>query len=273
MQLISHIPAPPLDRFIEQICYFSMSGPAHLYERVLPSGRIQLVLNLEEDSIAVFEGLDPRTRRTMPGMLVAGPSSQCALIGTDCLRSILTVVFHPGGSFPFLRPPALEFRDRDTALEDVWNQESPRLRQRLLEAPLVNCKFRIIEELLAEHLRRGSPAHPAVEYAVAQLDCGGPGVSVAAVADRIGLSGRRFQQIFNEQVGLSPKLFYRVRRFQRLLRTVHKRADIDWAEVALDCGYYDQAHFNHDFREFSGLNPTAYSASNRLHHNHVPVEG
>ena len=145
MQLISHIPAPPLDRFIEQICYFSMSAPPHRYERVLPSGRIQLILNLEEDSIAVFEGLDPRTRRTMPGMLVAGPSSQCALIGTDCLRSILTVVFHPGGSFPFLRPPALEFRDRDTALEDVWSHESPRLRQRLLEAPFERLRQLVLQ--------------------------------------------------------------------------------------------------------------------------------
>lgn len=272
MVFSTHIPAPPLSRFVELICYFSAPPPVHRYERVLPSGRIQLILNLQEDAIPVFDGLNSETRRTMPGMLIAGPTAKCGLIATECLQSIMSVVFHPGGAFPFLQPPASEFRDLDTALGDVWNHDSARLRERILESPSIRCRFAIIENFLLDRLRRATLTHPAVEYAVSELDRGGPAASVTDVAGRIGLSSRRFQQIFNEQVGLAPKLFHRVRRFQRLLRTVHKRPQIDWADVALDCGYYDQAHFNHDFREFSGLNPTAYAASNLLHHNHVPVD-
>src|SRR3984893_9100332 len=81
---------------------------------------------------------------------------------------------------------------------------------------------------------------------------------IAAVADRIGLSARRFIDVFRKEVGLTPKLFCRVRRFQKVLRLVQRGRPVAWADVALDCGYYDQAHFIHDFRAFSGLTPTAY---------------
>jgi AraC-like DNA-binding protein len=95
--------------------------------------------------------------------------------------------------------------------------------------------------------------------------------SVSTVSGQIGLSSRRFIQVFSQEVGLSPKLFCRVQRFQRVLRRVHRGVDIDWVAVALGCGYFDQAHFIHDFKEFSGVNPTAYLAAHTEHLNHVPI--
>ena len=78
-------------------------------------------------------------------------------------------------------------------------------------------------------------------------------------------------QLFTEEVGLTPKLFCRVRRFQEVLRLVAGPARVEWANVALACGYYDQAHFIHDFRAFCGLSPTAYLARRTEHLNHVPL--
>jgi AraC-like DNA-binding protein len=72
-------------------------------------------------------------------------------------------------------------------------------------------------------------------------------------------------------VGLAPKVFCRVRRFQRVLRMLHKTTQVDWADVALECGYYDQAHFIHDFQSFCGLTPSAYLAAATPHLNHVPL--
>jgi AraC-like DNA-binding protein len=94
---------------------------------------------------------------------------------------------------------------------------------------------------------------------------------VSAVTDYIGISTRRFIQLFHQQVGLTPKAFCRVRRFQRVLRSVHGRREVDWAQVALDCGYYDQPHFIHDFQAFSGFTPSAYLALATTHLNHVPL--
>jgi len=95
--------------------------------------------------------------------------------------------------------------------------------------------------------------------------------TIAEVTDQIGLSPRRFIQLFSGQVGLTPKLFCRVRRFQQVLKLIHTAGDFDWVDIAANCGYFDQAHFIHDFKAFSGINPTTYAASKTEHLNHVPI--
>jgi AraC-like DNA-binding protein len=95
---------------------------------------------------------------------------------------------------------------------------------------------------------------------------------VADVVQGTGLSLRRFGELFGSEVGLSPKAFCRIRRFNEVLRRVERSTDVDWADVAASCGYFDQAHFNHDFRAFAGLTPSAYLRG-RMSRTHVVVGG
>ena len=75
------------------------------------------------------------------------------------------------------------------------------------------------------------------------------------------------------QVGLSPKVWCRVQRFQMAVQRLHAGGDVRWAELALDCGFYDQAHFANEFRAFSGIDPTTYSvARGTPWANHVRVD-
>jgi AraC-like DNA-binding protein len=74
-----------------------------------------------------------------------------------------------------------------------------------------------------------------------------------------GFSHTHFIQLFREQVGLTPKLFGRIRRFQMLLGRIDKGLPLNWADAATDCGYFDQAHLIHDFRAFAGVTPLEYS--------------
>ncbi len=91
------------------------------------------------------------------------------------------------------------------------------------------------------------------------------------LTERLGLSPKRFIQLFSQQVGLTPKVYCRVQRFQRVLQTVQLQQQVDWADVAAGCGYYDQAHFIRDFRAFSGFNPSAYLSLRGENLNHVPL--
>jgi AraC-like DNA-binding protein len=93
---------------------------------------------------------------------------------------------------------------------------------------------------------------------------------VGDVVQGIGLSLRRFGELFGSEVGLPPKAFCRIRRFNEVLRRVERCIDVDWADVAASCGYFDQAHFNHDFRAFAGLTPSAY-LRDRMSRTHVVV--
>ena len=76
--------------------------------------------------------------------------------------------------------------------------------------------------------------------------------------------------LFTAEVGLTPKVFSRLRRFRRALDRVADRPAVDWTVIALECGYYDQAHFIHDFRSFAGMTPTAYEQC-RVSLNHVAI--
>jgi AraC-like DNA-binding protein len=95
--------------------------------------------------------------------------------------------------------------------------------------------------------------------------------TVREVARSTGWSERRFSQIFREQVGFSPKVWTRILRFQRAVQQLHAGVDLPWAELALDCGFYDQSHFANEFRAFSGIDATTYSAGARPWANHVAV--
>ena len=97
-------------------------------------------------------------------------------------------------------------------------------------------------------------------------------VSVREVARTTGWSERRFSQVFREQVGLPPKVWFRLQRFQRAVKQLHAGADVPWARLAIDCGFYDQSHFANEFRAFSGVDITTYSARRTRWANHIVAD-
>jgi methylphosphotriester-DNA--protein-cysteine methyltransferase len=184
---------------------------------------------------------------------------------------VVGIQFQPGGTFPFFGLPASEVAHRSVPLECLWRGAASEIREQLLAAESAAAMFAILERCLLAQLVRPLELHPAIEFARGQI-CRAPHVAtVSGVMERIGLSQRRFIELFHDQIGLTPKAFCRVRRFQRVLQAVHRRQSVDWAQVALEGGYYDQAHLIHDFQGFSGLTPAAYLALATEHLNHVPM--
>jgi AraC-like DNA-binding protein len=183
---------------------------------------------------------------------------------------MIGVAFKPGGGFPFVGLPAGELHNLDVSLDAVWGRDADALRDRLLDAKTPAARFGIVERALAKKAAGRMARHPAVRYALQQFDAPAPSRSVADVTAQIGLSSRRFIEIFRNEVGLTPKLFCRIRRFQKVLAALEDASEVDWSDVALACGYFDQAHFIHDFRGFAGVNPSTYLRY-RTHRNHVAV--
>jgi AraC-like DNA-binding protein len=147
------------------------------------------------------------------------------------------------------------------------------LREQLLEARDPAAKFRIFEAALLERWRRANSPHNAVAHALDRFMREPHVVTIGKVTNEIGLSPRRFIQTFAEQIGMTPKIFCRVQRFQRALTTIQQRHKVVWTEVALDCGYYDQAHFIQEFKEFCGITPGDYLARRPEYMNFVPLAG
>jgi len=244
----------------------------HAKERVLPTGEMQIVINLREDRTCVYDRADLERCRQFRGALLSGAHSEYVVIDTAEQVSVMGVAFRAGGAFPFLRMPAGELRDTDVSLDALWGRAGVGLRERVLEAATHQARFQVLEQALLAELARGFARHAAVRFALRQFTAAPQTATIASVSERIGLSPKRFIQVFRDETGFTPKVFCRIRRFQRALDRMGGGRNVDWASVALDSGYFDQAHFNHDFRAFSGLNPSSYLAHRTAHRNHVSLD-
>jgi AraC-like DNA-binding protein len=201
---------------------------------------------------------------------IAGPRSEFLVLDTPRPFSVIAVHFRPGGGFPFFGVPSCELHNRNVTLDMVWGGYGATVSDRLWESNTPEQRFRILEEALLARARGSWDRHPAVQYALGLFDGSNGGRRVSDVVQRIGLSSRRFVELFRCEVGFSPKAFCRIRRFNEALRRVDGLIDVNWADVAVSCGYFDQAHFNHDFRLFAGLSPSNY-LRHRIARTHVAI--
>jgi AraC-like DNA-binding protein len=271
MEARRYKPGPPLAAFVDCLWYWEGAPQTHSRERLLPNGEPAIIFNLRDEPIRLYDAHD-LGRFTEYGLAVlSGARSNCFVIDTNQQERVIGVQFRPGGAFPFLRMPLSEAEDVSIALDYVWPRRAGDIRERLLATANVDSMLLVLERCLLEQLVRPLELHPAVAYALGQFRLARHGGRVDAVNEKIGISARRFIDLFHRQVGLTPKVFCRVRRFQHVLQAVHGKKEVDWAQIALECGYYDQPHFIHDFRSFSGLTPSAYLAAATLHLNHVPL--
>ena len=269
---LRYTPPPPLAQFVQCFWYWEgISEGTHTHERLMPNGEATIVFNLHDNPIRIYNPEDVSLFDTYGHAVISGARSSYFVIDTVGQERVIGIQFRAGGAFPFFRAPADEMENASIALEDLWRFRASELRERMLAAPSIPAMFRILEQDLLAQFARPLEWHPAVAYALRHV-CRAPHIgTVAALTEKIGLSPRRFIELFRQQVGLTPKAFCRVRRFQQALTTVHGAHRVEWTRVALDCGYYDQAHFIHDFQSFSGMTPSAYLAAATPHLNHVPM--
>ncbi len=267
MRFLSQPPPPPLGEFIHHF-WNSTYAPSHPQVRILPRGTVELVINLSEDEIRIYDSAQSTNCLRFPGIVLSG--AYTAALDLDPMQhaSILGVHFRPGGAFPFFGAAVGELVNRHVALENLWGTAANELRERLCAAATPQQRFQILANALESRLRRDS-AHPAVALALGIWGPAGIGDTVEAVANRVGLSQRRFIQVFTAQVGLTPKRFSRVLRLQHARAMVRQSATPNWSQVAHGCGYYDQSHLIRDFQELARLSPTDYlrlSGNNAVPH-------
>lgn len=270
MQIRQRKPAPPLDQFVQTLWIFHGDPRPYARERALPDGCPALIINLNADRTRIYDRHNFSFRQSFNGCAFIGPQTEYNVIDTD-LMVAAGVHFKPGGAYPFLAPPADELHGSQLPLDELWGRFAAELRERLLEAATVDEQLSVLENALLARAGRPMERHPAVAFALAQFRRTPQTRSIAEVTGRTGLSARRFIELFRREVGMPPKLFCRVQRFQQVLQSIAVSKKIEWPLVALDAGYFDQAHFIHDFRAFSGINPSTYVETRSPFPNHVPL--
>jgi AraC-like DNA-binding protein len=228
-------------------------------ERVLPTGLMHLVVRLSPSPLTLFDDELGNGRRTVGHALVGGARSAFYVRDVSAPSRSVGAQLRPGAAPHLLGVPASALAERHTCLEDLWGAGASRLRDQLDAAPSLEAALGCFEAALVARVRCPPVLHPAVAEALASFE-GDPSVTIAEVVERTGTSHRRFIQLFRDAVGLAPKQFGRVARFQRALDTLRRAPEGGLASVALDLGYADQAHLTREFRALGGLSPTAWRA-------------
>jgi AraC-like DNA-binding protein len=252
MLFLAHKPAPALAPFIEHL-WCLQDAPVHAREHVLPAGTLELVINLAEDEFRIYDREHPGRCQRFAGAMVSGAYSRYFVIDTREHASIMGVHFRPGGALPFLGLPPGVLADTHVELAQLWGARAAELREQLCAACSSERRFELLEQALLARMT-DTPLRPAARAGIALL---GSGQKVGDVAKELSLSRRRFISVFSADVGTTPKLFARIQRFQRTLERAHASDQLDWSQLALACGYFDQSHMIRDFVDFAGLAPAA----------------
>ena len=250
-------PDGSLSRYIQ--CFWMLEDPSPSAEaqRIVPDGRPELIFNLGRP----FQSEGAGEWQRQPQSFVAGQITRPLLLRADGPVRIVGIRFHPHGAGCVLGVPLHELTDSVVALDAISTGLHRRMQRigELSEAGdshSADCLV-TLATLMAEMAQDcGDGDDPQISAAVAAFE---RTAGVAEVADRVGLSSRQLQRRFRQAVGISPKLFSRMQRFQRVFQAMEAQA-LDWVDTAIECGYYDQAHLIRDFREFSGKAPTALLA-------------
>jgi AraC-like DNA-binding protein len=261
-------PSAVLAPFVEHLWYFQGDLP-HVRERILPTGTMQLLVNLHEDELRMYHGAGFAQVERIGGAALGGAFTHSFAIDTAEQREIVGATFRPGGAFPFFAAPAHATVEVHAELGDLWGRDGAVVRERLCEAATPAAKLALLDAILRERAVRPLASDGSMEHAAAAL---AGGVAVGEVADRLGTSGKTFIRRFTERLGLTPKRYARVRRFQRVLDALGGGPPASWAELAIDVGYFDQAHLIHEFRALAGIRPTEYADSRTGGRNHVPLD-
>jgi AraC-like DNA-binding protein len=264
-------PGPPLDRFVERLWYWECSPLAHMKDRMMPDGSCGLVINLHEDETRSYSGAADDVVERYPGAVLCGTYSRYFVIDTHEQRANVGVGFRPGGTWPFFDPASDELQNQHIALRDLWGSAGDTLRERILAAPTPHAKLALLEAELLQRAIRPLQRRAEVDYAIARLGAAPSDYTIAMLSEQVGLSARRFTRLFTLEVGLTPKVYARVQRFQHVMERMQSPTTRTWTELAQDCGYFDQSHLIRECRSMSGFTPTELAARRIVDTHHVAL--
>jgi AraC-like DNA-binding protein len=238
-----HRPAADLAPWIE--CFWTRSpkpGTRHAGApyRILPDGCADILFDLSTGTEAFVVG--PMTRA-----IVIPPSPDTRFLG---------VRFRPGAAGAFLSVPLSTLLDARVDLDAIWT-DAEETREQVAEAAAAGLAIDAFEGRLRARLTRAATPAPRIQALIESLGADDGATSVADLAARAGITRQHLRRLFAQHVGYGPKKLARILRLRRALRLIGSRGGRSLATLALDAGYYDQAHMNAEFRDLAGRPPLA----------------
>lgn len=233
--------------------YVEQRGPA-IVRKEIPSGVVPLIIVLDH-GFTLHDHSVPGGRRTLSRSFVAGLHEFYALVGSAGQALCMQVDLTPLGARRLLGLDMDEIAGRVVDLRDLSGRFADELEGRLSDVGDWALRFHLLEEMLLERIDRGPAPNLAAEAARRTIERSAGDLRIADLAAALDCSRKHLVTLFRREVGLPPKAYARVLRFERAAARLQSGELGSLAHLAVDCGYADQAHFNRDFRAFCGESP------------------
>lgn len=228
-------PHPALAPYVA--CYWSITSPTPLINRVLPDGCTDIVVS---DTLQVV-----------------GTMRQAILVPVDSQSITVGIRFKPGGGAAFFRLPLHELTDDTLDLDLLWGHCAHELAEQVHQASTASAKIAHLESFLLCRLDLLPSFNSTLQSAVAAVRQVHGDITITDLRTRLALSERQLERDFLQYTGLTPRQFVRLTRFRHVVSLLHQPA-LPLTDVAYRAGYYDQAHFIHDFKAFASITPREY---------------
>jgi len=258
-EIAHRLPPPELRAVVRHYVGWFEQTPGPFRRRELPIDAVPVIISFGDPFLLADADDGARSRRVS---FVAGMHDRWSIVEHAGRSHGVEIYFTPLGARRVLGLPLGELTNLEVELEDVLGvRASAELVERLATASGWGARFALLDAAIATRLADAAEPAPLVAWAWRRLRESDGRVAVGALAAEIGCSRRHLVAQLREQLGLPPKTLARVLRFNRAVELLQRDDGSRLGEIALACGYYDQAHFNRDFRAFAGDPPTAFLAS------------
>lgn len=240
---------PRLRPYVKMICTMDCDEDTDTNQiRVLPDACVELFVNYTNTPVAVIE--NELHKRSIISFRMSRPVDVQMRKGAGCLA----ICFHSGMAYKFFQVPMYTLSNTTAALSDVWTGLADEIEDKLACAPDNDTRVYTAQNYLAQQLTRGKN-DLQIDYCLQQAQLSGGLLSVSKLTNDACISQRHLSRKFQQYIGLSPKEYLRVCRFVHSLHHMKKYPAFSLTEIACRSGYYDQAHFNRDYKTYTGYAP------------------
>jgi AraC-like DNA-binding protein len=247
-------PSPALSHLIKTYWFlesgndFTKPGP----QRIFPDGCMELIIHFGDAFLKQKSGI---TAQQSSAFVFGQLESHLELIPSSRM-GVMGVKFHPQGFSSFTKLPLITIKNQEVSLNDLFGRNACDIHDKIAEAKNALQRVKIMEASLMKEMRRTKISNGVTAFIVNDIHQSRGLLSVGSLVKKYHISEKKLERLFNQQVGLSPKSFSRIVRFQQVFRLVSSSTNL--TELALNAGYFDQAHFIREFRSFTGLSPRQY---------------
>lgn len=267
----AHIPRFPLGQFVEVVIYYEGVQHSHKVDRFLPNGDTEILIDFHDAPQYIYDNESLKEIQACNHVWASGFRTEPITIPSGTDAAMMVIAFKKGMAAPFFPFPMGEIADSVVDADLVWGTDFGLLREQLLATKDIDERFRIVEDFLIREFQSQMAINPCVAYAVGEMTERPDAISIAKMNAKIGYSQKHFTEMFRRQVGVTPKSYLKIMRFQKAVRTVDAADSIDWGQISLECGFYDQSHFINDFKHFAGFTPEQYAKIHTNYQNYIPV--